>query len=411
MAANFLHNFLSTLVSRALVFLLGLVLARNLGAEVYGEFVLIRSAAQIIETSFGIGLGVVAAKVFLSNPSQLKNFTLCVVIAQLLSIFSFFLYWYYYSSDGRALTFLFIVAVYAFFTSSFHYCVNCLKGIGLFKYVSLSVLSYYIISLLIVLFSTTFWPNLFVVFISFVFSFLVVLVGVFIFFRKSIVLFLKSSGGLFLNVIPFIKKDAVPIFLSSIFSPLFLWLLNIVIASSQDGVSSLAFFNIAYLLYGLMTLVPIVIAEVHFKKLNTLATDYKIQKSFVLSSAKLIMVFSVSNSFLFYFASDFIPKVYGSEYEESVFLFKVFILASLFSSTLPLLGKVFLLNGYAKLNLYSNLMWGVSVICFTKFFELNVNESIHVSASYAFLCSYVLLSTFQWLFYLRGVYENNSPNC
>ncbi|MBO2560430.1 hypothetical protein I6M33_07310 [Shewanella algae] len=391
------QNTLATILFRLSILIMGVIFARNLGAELYGEFVLVRSTVQILETALGISLGIAVSKVFLINKDvfiSVVNSSVCFIAT--VNIFAFIVFVVLFDISDFSGANIFVVFFYSIVTLFFQFFLNFLKGVGDFKLV-FTVSIVYLISTLVVSYCLTLsmsGAN------SAVISYIVILCTSFatmliLGFKWFLKLELKLKFKL-VDVLSFYKLDAFPVMLSAMLSPLIVWLVNILIASGDNGIHDLSLFNVSYLLYGLMTFFPVVLAETYFKRIAEEIKNNSNVFNLLCKYSVVLLLLNIPLSLFFYCFSKDILLLYGEAFLASLQSFRLFILCSFLTCTLPLLGKLFILSGFSFFNLISNVIWGGLVLGFVLFgrYYFSVDTPLLCAISISF--SYFIVLVMQW---------------
>lgn len=294
------------------------------------------------------------------------------------------------------------MAFYCVLTVFFQLILSFQKSISKFKSVFLMSILYFFSSVFSAYFLTSAYKVIETAFISYILSMLLsLMVPLYCLSKKEFIFNVPFDN---LKGFKFLKVDALPIIFSSILSPVIIWLINFVISKSDNGLHNLSIFNVSYLLYGLMTFLPIVLAEVLFRKVSVLINDGENIWSFIFRQSIILLLLNVPVAIIFYVSSDFIISFYGDDFAESKNYLNIFLICSFFTCTLPLLGKVFILMDMSIFNLFSNLLWGVFVFIFIFLNIFVFNFDIVMACVLSFLLSYSLMFVLQWFILYKRLY-------
>ncbi|WP_278182908.1 hypothetical protein [Vibrio misgurnus] len=391
------QNTIASIFFRLSVLIMGLIFARNLGTDFYGEFVLVRSTVQIFETALGISLGIAVSKVFLINRENFRDVInsslfFIVIIASLVSFLFIFVFDISNFTGGNII----IIVFYGFLTIFFQFLLNFLKGIAEFKLVFIVSFVYLVSSIFVSYYLTLSISGANGALISYIVILLISFATMLTFGFKWFLKFDFDFRFNLVDTVKFYKTDALPVMLSAMLSPLVLWLVNVLVASGQNGTHNLSLFNVSYLLYGLMTFFPVVLAEVFFKKIAEELNSNSNVMVFIYKYAIRLLIANVPLALFFYYFSDDIVLLYGEEFSGSVQSFRLFIFCSFLTCTLPLLGKLFILGGMSFFNFISNFIWGTFVLIFIYLGKHYLSFDIPLLCAISFFVSYFIILVMQW---------------
>ncbi len=393
--------------------MIALLLARILGAELYGQFVLLKSTAQVLETALGIAFGIAISRhvTNVTNINETNNIVisnilvsmmLSLIIVVLFYVFSEEIHNFVFENEENILLFK-LSLIYIFFSNSLQISLGVLKGEQRFKAIFFIYFVLSIINLSVTILSTYIY-SITGAMVSFV-SFSVLQFSVFTYccFKTSHIatkLSLKKFNFNFSSI----KKFSLPLLISGFSAPLALWVINVFISRAEDGFIELSYFNAAFQIFAIVIFMPLAISDALFPMLNSNLNNPDLFKKVVRNGLLSVLFISLFVSAPIFYFSEAIMSLYGSDYIMGARSLELLLVASVLSSLLSFLGKVLISYGRTSTNLFFNFMWAflVTITAYLLISEYNAS----VAVSLAFVFSYLILFCLQSMVIWKALVSN-----
>lgn len=399
---------MASITNRGAIFLVGFLFARLLEPNQFGEYVVIRSLAQVLEVSLGVGLGVAAMRVisnseYSSVDLSRKIFTIfCVFIFSYVAFLVLYPVFYSFFPNFQYVenSVLHVFAlVYSFFGAGVQVLYGFMKGKGLYKTIAYICIVSSPLLVVISFFSVKFfgvvgalYSLLFYVFFQF-FSL--------VFFVSKLNIFSDINRKFFMFDCKESNENVAPLFLSALIISFSIFFLNMVL--SWDSKYQVAYFNVGYLFYALLMFFPGVISDVVFNWMNSSVLNKRVFVRKLLVSICVVVFGVLPFSTVGYFYSDSIAGLVGVGYDDSAFVIKMFSICSIYASLIPIVSRVLVLYEKSRVNLYSSLIWSLSSLLFYFVFLGYFPGSI--SMVYAFSVAFFCQVVFLFIFLFKCLYD------
>jgi len=410
--SNSFWSLLSSVVMRGHLFLIGIILARILGAELYGQFVFLRSTIQLLETAVGISFGLAISRYITTDIPKFKkndviftnflvSFLLSLIVSSCFYIFSESISASLFSDVAHA-HLIQLSVFYILFSNMFHTLIGILKGEQKFKVVFVGNAIVAVLNILVTI-SLAYYFSLKGAVISLV-IFSIMQLCILLYFTCNFSSFLLAINLKKLKLdLPSLKHFSFPLLLSGLAAPLAIWFLNVLIAGYNEGFKELSYFNSAYQVFAIIIFIPIALSDAMYPILNKYVGTKKFVKLVTFCFLVVLGISSFLSMLVFMFSED-IMGIYGSDFVVGSKYLEILAVAAIFSSLLTFLGRVVISLGAAWANLTFNLFWGGLVVLLSCF--LLKQYIVGVAVSLAFVISYMLLFTVQ-LVYIIKLLNNN----
>lgn len=308
-AKNYILSILNTLVKTGVVFVIGVILARHLTQEDYGQFYLKLQVVNFSSILLAMGLGQgLLSEVKKGGLHLSEAYSVLIAHVVFVSIFGLFLINIYCFIEYQFLLFLGTLLALAVQILSF-LSMNSLLGIrkNLISSIGTSLLYLVVGVLAILMFNSSYIYILVILFCTYLI--------------RILWLFEFGSFSLKLKINSTIYRRSLPFFFNAL---LLTGLLRLDVFILNDSVSSrdIALYGVSLTIAEVVTLIPAAIGSVIFPSiLNTSSSDS--QRSEILRVLIINVLIAFCASVLLFFAGErLIVLIYGSEYIESSRLLK-----------------------------------------------------------------------------------------
>lgn len=416
--SNSFWNILASLVLRGNIFLVNIVIARLIGAELFGKYALIKSSIQVFELSLGLAFGLSMTK-YISEfryNSELKgdnrifkivrtNLISTAFLSVLLFLIMGFSSEYLTENvlNNSELIVLFRISIFYILFNNIVQCfVGILKGEEKFKKIfHISLITGFLnISTATIL--TLFYSLNGAIYAFVIFSVIQLIMYTIVTVKETDYLKRNNwkSWKLDFNII---KKFNIPAVVSALAAPPAIWYINVMLSKTESGYQELAYFNSAYQIFALIVFLPISISDATFPILNKYLNDIDSFRKVFFINLLLILGVSLTIASIPFFFPNFTISIFGEEFKGGSMALKYLTIAAVISSLLTFLGRFLATINKMWFNVGFNYLWAFMVIILaTTFIEAG---AVGVAKSYLF--SYLVLLIIQ-LVYSSVLLQNKS---
>lgn len=404
-------NTIGIFISRFLLIIASIIVARVLGKETYGKLGIIQSTISMFGVFAGLGLGITSTKYLaefkLTDPDKagkiiaLTNIIALVgsgVVSILLFIFAPFL-----AKDTLAAPelsiYLRIASIMLFFSTINGVQMGILTGLEKFREISkINILNGFLNFLLLIAGAYFFfligsvWALTISIVITFWLSQLIV--------RKEL-----KKFNIVLNYTDCLAEKkviwdfSIPAFFSGALVGPVNWICNTILVNQNKGYAEMGIFNAANQWFGVLlflpgivnnTILPILTEKISLREKNQ--TKAILKYSIILNG-----LFVLPFIFVFMIFSAFIMSTYGKGFiGHEVVLIYTLITAGLFAIQQPI-GNLIAASGKMWIGFMMNFMWGLAFVLLTL---LSINTGARGISLSRFL-AYLLLGVLQFIYVVK----------
>lgn len=401
-------NTIGILVSRFLLVIASIIVARVLGKETYGKLGIIQSTISMFGVFAGLGLGITSTKYLaefkLKDPNKagriisLTNIIALAgsgVVSIVLFIFAPVIAKATLAAPDLSI-YLKISSIMLFFSTVNGVQIGILTGLEKFKEIAKINTLNGVLNFLLLIAGTYFflligsvWALTISVVITFWLSQLLVTKEL----KKFNIIINYSNCWEEKNVI---WNFSVPAFFSGVLVGPVNWICNSILVNQNNGYAEMGVFNAANQWFSILLFFPGIIGNILLPiltekiSLNEKDKSSRILKYSIYLNAILVLPFIL----IFIFLSKFIMNLYGKGFggNELVLIYTL-IAAGLFAIQSPI-GNLIAASGKMWIGFAFNLIWGIVFIFFTYSFSNSGAEGISLSR----LISYTLLGMMQFIY-------------
>lgn len=408
-----LWSILGSVFARFFLLLTGIIVSRTVGVEEYGLYTLAQSTVNMfcMFATFGLGLSATkfTSEYYLINKDKVSSVIVTV-----------FLFCCMFS----------IISTVALYYSANFISIHFYKNIKIKEVLELSAILIFFISMSSIIQSIMMGLNIFKVlaFLNFIFGFIsliCVVNGVFVGSVNGAV-----NGLIIANIINFLflivflnrifKKNEIKIFKNIKLDLKMLWGFSFPVAlgglmvgpvnwlsvsylarTVTDGLTEVAFYNIAMQWNMLILFIPSALAPVIIAKLSALTNkNQPLMKQLCYTSVIYAVCTLLPTLFIVLFSVD-ILAVYGKDFYRGEFVLIIMSFAAVISAINMAIGQIIMVKNKAWHGFILNMIWGVMVLMFSYLFIPKYKAE---GLAFAYLSAYILHTIFQYLylvFYLR----------
>lgn len=389
-----------TVISKALLMLFNIIVARILGENQYGIYSIVNNTLQTFTVFAGAGIGVTLNRYVALYRDKDKKMagilmkTLILVNAILSAMISILVFVLsknisdLISKQINIAIYIKITSLTIFFTSISLILQSALQGFEEYRKIAIIQIVSNIITLIIGIVITKIFGiagtivAMLLLQITSTILFAIIIRKIII--QREIKLQIKINN----TVKEAIKKVAIPAFLSSVFVVPLLWITNFIF-TQRNGYNEFAAFSVCLQWFTILNYLPEQLGQVR-PIYTQLYADKKIEelnktiKNMILMSTGFAIIVSV----LLMMGSKLILKTYGDFYTPYMIPFIIMLITSVFYCIQSQYGSFFQAIGKIWLCLILNLVWAISfIICFIFLHEKGV-----LGYTLTYIISYVIYS-------------------
>lgn len=400
-SVNSFWSFLGSAISKGLLFVAWLMVAKILGKEGNGEVGIVRSTINVFVIFVGSGIALTTTKFIpelleknKERVGKIISLTLTVstligfILSLLLFIGASFIANHILSAPDLLVT-LQISSFLLFLSALSSLLSGCLRGFKDFK--SLMVINFfYGISLLGLLYFGTIEYGVEGTFAGFTISTLILVIfGVF-YLRKNLVQKEIALSFNFKGEYPILRQFTLPAILTGIMVMPFKWGIDTIMVNHQNGFKELGLFTALILFQNLVMMVTTTLDA----PLITIMVKEKINKK--IERLNLIIPWAIG--IFMVLPVFFFPNIYGvllgKEYMEDA-NYKGTLFLILITTTIMLykqgIARIMIVNNLMWLSFLSNLIWGIILLSVFYFTKIKDAESMAFAYFIAYIVNTVII--------------------
>lgn len=408
-----------TFISKGLLLLSSIIVARILGPEVYGEAGIIRSTVNMFTAFAGMGLGLTAIKYIAEHKTNdiqkvLKIITLSNIVA-FLSGFIFSVIIIIFSSEiaiqinaPHLVNEIRIGAIMLFFNSLNGVQNGILAGFEDFKSIAKNNLWAGIISFFTQIIATYIWGltgaiigfgiNFFILWILNKYS-----ISRIISSRSRIKIFDKSL----LTEVSILWKFSLPAVLSGIMVGPITWVCNTILVNQSNGYSQMALFDIANQWRMTILFIPMALSQIILPMLSSSLKDKSNYKIIFQKNLKLNILISTIMFLIITIASPLISHFYGNEFQDIKLPLIIMSLSTILITINNVIGQVIASQGRMWIGFCLNLFWAI-VLIISVYITIKVYQLGAIGMSLSYLIAYILHTVTQTIISHKYLIYSNS---
>lgn len=415
LANNIIRQFLTQFIGLVSGFVISIITARILGPESRGEFSMLLNTSGFLCLLFGFSYGTSMVYIIANNKmplrSTINSFSVLVLILTTLCFITLFLlpsslHHFFIPGPGHARFYLWVLFALFILTIVGILYNSVLSGKKLFKEQQVLFLATSLISIIayivVFIFRKEFDIDVQKFALFYVLLAILPNMGYYLIYLKKT---RPAMNAQFLDAgqMKYVLSFSLMAYLCTIFHFLScridFWVVEYYNGSKDLGIYSLAV-NLAQMLWILPQAISVI--------LLSYAGDENKQKSNsntnTLSRVALAIIFFAA-VFLFFTIDFFMPLLFGKEYADSAFLFKMLLFGVVPFSLTTILSSYFAGSGQVKVNLYCSCLGFISCFVLDLVF---IPKFGTVGAAFASGVAYIISTTFIVCIYLKRTGTNLS---
>jgi O-antigen/teichoic acid export membrane protein len=405
-------------VSKGLLLLSSIIIARILGPDIYGETGIIRSTVNMFTAFAGMGLGLTATKYIAEHKKDniqkvLKIITLSNFIAFLSGLLFCVLIIVFSSEIAIQISAphlqkeIKIGALMLFFNSLNGVQAGILAGFENFKSIAKNNVWAGIISFFVQIIATYIWgltgaiigfgTNFFILWALNKYS-ISKIIG-----SKKINIWDKSI----LTEINILWKFSLPAVLSGIMVGPITWVCNTILVNQAGGYTQMALFDIANQWRMTILFIPGALSQIILPMLSSSLKNKDNYKNILLKNLKLNALISVLMFLLIAIISPLISRFYGNGFQNISAPLLIMTFTTLLVAINNVVGQAIASQGKMWMGFLLNTLWAI-ILVIGAYITIHIYELGAIGLSISFLCSYIVHMLSQTI-YLR-LSKNNYNN-
>lgn len=371
-------NMLATIASKGFTVFAGIIVARLLGAELYGEVGMVQSSATMFQVLAVCGIGLTCSKYVAelkkSDPysaGEVIGFSFVfsvlsgIIIAGVFFIFSPFLA-EYILNKGSIVLLLRMSSVLLFLGALNGVQAGILSGFEAFR--SQSVVNFFsgLITFLCIVLAAYAWKTVGVILGMIVGGISQCCFNIYT-IKKFLVRYnIKITMRYFRKQFILIYKFSIPAMMSGLIYWVGIWIGNAMLVNQYDGYTQLGIYNAGYQWFSIILFLPSILTGA----ILPIMSERKGAKDF--STMRNVLFFSIKSSFFFVLPvciifsifSPYIMKMYGEGFEAHWDVLVLILMMALFTCVQNMMSNTFAVVEKMWLNFSLNFAWGVLYIFF-----------------------------------------------
>lgn len=401
---------LSSVLSRGLLLLATIIVAKFIDKNVYGEFGILRSTVNMFVVFGAMGLGMTSTKFIAqykdvdadktSNILSMSNtfsFLFSLLISVVIIIFSKNIAAYINAPHLQSS--IQLCSVIILFSSLNGVQNGILSGFEKFKIMSVNNIIAATISTVMQILGA-FWFGLNGVIIGFGLNFLMLFCLNWVSIRKLIYGRFKIeyfSKNVF-KEIRILWEFSLPAVLSSLMVGPVIWLTNSFLVNAHNGYEEMANFDVANQWRTTILFIPSVLSQVLFPLFSKRANQANAFSRLVNISIAINFLAALIIVLILTPLSGFILQYYGNDYLNGQPTFIIMLVTTILVAVNNVVGQVIASKNRVWVGLFANLIWALILIgC--SFYFINVQNMGAKGLAYAYLVSYICHSVVQYMLY------------
>ncbi|WKK58409.1 oligosaccharide flippase family protein [Sphingobacterium sp. BN32] len=413
----FTHSFwilLGNVISKFVLLIATILMARYLGKEEYGQFGIIKSTILMFAVFAGMELGMTATKYISQYKSTDKQKVERIIgISNLFSIVISLLISagvYLFSSEiakqinAPHLSLEIKISSFILFFSSLNGIQNgILAGIEKFKNLSFNNAIAGVISSVGLILASNFF-SLAIVVLAFGLNYVLVFLLNYISLKKQFysefkVKILNKDN---FNEIDVLWKFSLPAILAGLMIGPVTWFCNYLLVNQPNGYNEMANFDIASQWRNTILFIPAALSQIALPLLASNLNDKEAYKLVFNKNLKINLIIGFSLVIVFVLASPLITFIYGEKYQDALFPMILMFITTGFITINNVIGQAIASQGKMWLGFYVNLIWAILLTLLAYIFIVVYNWGA-IGLCGAYLISYMAHSLIQFLYIKRYI--------
>lgn len=406
-----------TIVSKGLLVISSIIVARILGAEVFGQAGIIRSTVNMFSAFAGVGIGLTSTKYISefknSNPAKVLKIvklsnSVTVITAFVIAVF--ILIFSQQIADQinapNLKTEIKISSLILFFNTLNGVQLGILSGFEDFKSIAKNNLTAGIVSFFLQIIMAYLW-GLTGTIIGFGTNFLVLWV-----MNKNIVKkHTKSLGSLtknesILSEIGILWKFSLPAVLSGIMVGPISWMCNVFLVNQPSGYTQMALFDAANQWRVAILFIPGALSKIILPMLSSSVTDSKKYNIIFFKNLKLNIIISFTMFLIITLINPLISIAYGNEFSGLWLPLIILSLSTVLVSINNVVGQAIASQGKMWLGFFVNTIWAITLLIFS-YWLIKTQNLGALGLSIAYLISYLMHSVVQHFVFSKLLVKRN----
>jgi len=413
---------ISVVVSKILVIISTIFIARILGQTIYGELAILRSNINLFISFTGLGIALTATKYvaqykdkdFLKTARIISLVESVSIAAVIFSTLLLLLLSGMLTSSVLNIPHLNVelkvsglLLIFSVFTAL---QVGILSGFQQFKEIGKNTLIAGIIGFILQI-PLTYYGSLSGALMGLSLNLILFWIFNFLSIRKiregkyPIALFSKSS----LSELPILWKFSLPTFLIAILMEATRWIANTKLISSSNGFKQMAIFDVSYQWQVSINILPAILAQVALPILSHNVDDKEKYSHIFYKNFKINAIIATSICAVFCLLSPFILSLYGNGYSQSYLVFIYMIICSTLAAVNSAVWQITVASEHMWVNLFINTFWSVALL-FSVYMYVNRSGLTAERLSFSYLLAYMaqsILLVVYFFFYQNSVKTKN----
>ncbi|SJN48242.1 Membrane protein involved in the export of O-antigen, teichoic acid lipoteichoic acids [Sphingobacterium faecium PCAi_F2.5] len=403
---------IGNVVSKFILLLATIFIARYLGKEEYGQFGIIKSTILMFAMFAGLELGMTATKYIsqyrLTDKSKVERIVgisnLFALLISLLVSIAVFVFAKEIATQIKApkLSHEIRISSFILFFSSLNGIQNgILTGIEKFKQLSINNAVAGIVSSLLLVFTSRYF-GLDMVVMAFGLNYVLLFFMNYITLKKEFYSTYKIrvlSRSNFVEL-PVLWKFSLPAILAGLMIGPVTWLCNYLLVNQPNGYSQMANFDIASQWRNTILFIPAALSQITLPLLSSSFADKSMYKEIFNKNLRLNIYSGGVLVFVFVLGSPLITYFYGDKYSDALVPIIIMFITTGFLAINNVIGQAIASQGKMWLGLYVNLLWAI-VLILSAYFLVVIYDLGAVGLSLSYLVSYIIHTFVQFIYIKR----------
>jgi len=409
-ATGVFWSLFGTIVSKGLLLLSSIIIARVLGPEIYGEVGIIRSTVNMFTVFAGMGLGLTATKYIAEyKHSNMQKVLKIITLSNIIAFFSGLLFSIVIVVFSLEIAVqinaphltneIKIGALMLFFSSLNGVQSGILAGFEDFKSIAKNNLWAGVISFFIQITATYIW-GLVGAIVGLGTNFLVL----WVLNKYSISKIIREKECIkiwdnsLLKEISILWKFSLPAVLSGIMVVPITWLCNAILVNQSDGYIQMALFDVANQWRITILFIPGALSQIILPMLSSSLNDKVNYKIILLKNLKLNIIISSLIFILIFAMSPLISNFYGNGFQGVKLPLLIMAFSTVLVTINNVVGQAIASQGKMWIGFSLNALWAV-VLMTTVYLTIYVYDGGAIGLSVSYLISYCTHTIFQFLYF------------
>lgn len=389
-----------TIISKGLLLLSSVVIARLLGAEVYGEAGIIRSTVNMFTAFAGMGLGLTATKYIAEyKKTDTEKVSKIIALSNAIAFLSGFIFAVLIIIFSKEIASkinaphldreIQVGAIMLLFNSLNGVQAGILAGFEDFKSIAKNNLWAGVISFFVQIIATYIW-GLMGAIVGFGINFLVL----WLLNKLSIRRFMKDTGKIniwdksLLTEVHILWKFSLPAVLSGIMVGPITWVCNAMLVNQQNGYKEMGLFDIANQWRMTILFIPAALSQIILPMLSSSLENKNQYKGIFYKNLKLNVYISIAITLLVIIMTPLITGMYGSHFVNLKLPLIIMSVTTTLVAVNSVIGQVIASQGRMWLGFMLNLFWAFVLIASAYLF-VDYSKMGAIGLSISYLISYV----------------------